>query len=650
MNKSYIYRALLLLAALPMVWSCKDTLDTHPTETFGDDVVWGSKSTAEAFINATYSDVITACGYAGGNSCVGWESRTPNSAQSSQVGEGIDHFATELGLDRGSDFGVNRSGLLRRCNMILEKVAASTDLSDEEKAPLLAHGHFLRGLVFFDQARRMGRFLPLMNTLSSDNEEAAKIPMTKDEAESYKYVIADLEIAAADLPASNAPGLPTKWAAGVILSRACLQAYAYTKDQAYLDKAIAAANNVIANSGVSLSSSLGMFNEKDAYNAEILWGYYRLEEDTKIGGYAELIRTYPNISGDDAKTSLSPVPFRNVNGRTFEGWAIHFPTQDLVDQYLVIDQKTKETLPWYETSQYKDNVEELDPRTITKPGQVDQYKRSNGEERRIPSPQDLKDFKEGYPLFSHYARIKDGAEIDNISEIMYSHRDRRFGVSVAYDQCKWIGETIETNLGGNSSQGVRDKEDGGWYNTTTGYYWRKSNIEDPDPRAYFDCKVALHYNIVRLGEAYMNLAEAYLLKGDVAKAVQALNQTRTVHGGLPASKAATEEEAWADYIRERNVELTNEGGDIYFSYLRWGKYGGYANHGREAGDIIYDLDRPVYKIQISRDRKSILIGQLTLLGSAKRQFTQKRYLLPIAQGFLDTREAYGLDHEQNPGW
>ena len=36
-----------------------------------------------------------------------------------------------------------------------------------------------------------------------------------------------------------------------------------------------------------------------------------------------------------------------------------------------------------------------------------------------------------------------------------------------------------------------------------------------------------------------------------------------------------------------------------------GKYGGYANHGRDAGDIIYDLDRPVYKMSISRGPEQV---------------------------------------------
>lgn len=626
--------------------SCQDTLDTHPTTTFDEATVWGSKATADAFINATYESVITM--YTGNSSCVGWEARTPNGAKCSQVGEGIDGVATELGVSRTSDFGTNRYSLLRRCNLIIHKAEASTALTDGEKAEVIAKGRLLRGLVFFDQARKMGRFVPMREVIATGEEEKATIAMTKNVEESYQYVLEDLEAAIPSLPTTAQPGEPTKYAAEVLLSRACLTAYAYTKNSSYIDKAITYAKDVTENCTLSDNYG-GLFNETDDTNAEILWGYYRLKANTVIGSYEELIRTYPNISNDDCNNSESPVKFKNPNGKTFEGWAIYFPTQDLVDQYLVTDEKTGEALPWYETSQYKENVVSLDPNSVTEAGQIDSYNQKNGNPRRMPTPQDFSQLNNAYPTNLRYDKLKEGST-RNLSELMYSNRDARFATSIVYDGTSWIGETVETNLGGNSSMGVRDKEDGGWYNTTTGYYWRKSNIETPEPRAYYNCQVQLHYDMCRTGEAYMNLAEAYLLKKDITNAVAALNATRVKHGKIAASKASTEEAAWADYIRERRVEMANENGDIYFSYLRWGKYGGYANNGREAGDIIYDLDRPVYKIEISRDRSQLLVNQLTLLNSANRNFTTKRYLLPIYQGFLDTREAYNLDHDQNEGW
>ena len=632
--------------------SCIDTMDTHPTTVFDAETVWGSKATVEGFVYATYSSVINA-GYAGSGTSVGWEARTPNAVRCSQVGEGIDGTATELGISNGNDWGCNRFSLLRRANLIIHNVEASSTLSDAEKNELSAHGYLMRGMIFFDQARKMGRFVPVQEVFDVENPDRVNIPMTSSVAESYDIIINDLTKAADYLPTSNMPGLPTRYAAGVLLSRAALQAYAYTNDSKYLDTAIKYATDVIQNSGVSLATNLApnksLWNETDLYNPEILWAYYREKENTNVQSFEELMRTYPNISTDNVKNSQSPVALKQANGQTFEGWAIYFPTQDLADQFLVTDEATGEALPWYETSQYTSNVNILDPTTITEAGQVDQYSQVNGDLRRIPTPQDFNQTKDGYPVFQRYHQLKEGSARD-LSDLMYQGRDKRFYTTMVYDKCTWMNENIELNLGGNMSMGVRDKEDGGWYNTTTGYYWRKSNIENPEPRAYYNSKVALHFNITRLGEAYMNLAEAQLLKKNIPAAVEALNATRVAHGGLKPSNATTEEQAWADYIRERNCEMTNETGDIYFSYLRWGKYGGYANHGRAAGEVIADLDRPTYKIQISRDRTQLIVSQVTLLNSANRNFTTRRYLLPINQGFLNTREAYGMHDAQNEGW
>lgn len=643
--KVYI-KYILYCLAIVMISSCMNTLDTKPTEIFDDNAVWGSKATVEGFINATYAGVIID-GYVGDGAS--WEAKTPNGVKCSQVWEGIDNVATELALSTSNDWGISRFGFLRRANKILEMVAQSDNLSEPDKKELLAHGHLLRGMIFFKQARLMGRLVPVMEVFDVQDTLKCKVPMTKDVAESYKYVIDDLKIATEGLPESNRHGLPTKWAADVLLSRASLQAYAYTKDMKYLDIAIAASKDVIENSGVELSTSQGMFNELDEYNPEILWAYYRDKENTSIGSFSQFIRTFPNVSTDNVLNSKSPVQLNNPNGQTFEGWAIFFPTQDMVDQFLTIDEETQEALPWYETSQYKKNINDLDPSTITDAGQIDQFVQKSGDQRRMPSPQDFRQVNSAYAHFTRYGELKEDAT-KNVSEIMYSNRDKRFYTAIVYDNCKWLGEQVGLNLGGNVYRGVRDKEDGGWYNTTTGYYWRKSSIEKPEPRANHATKISPHFNLCRLGEAYLNLAEAYLCKNDVTNAVKALNKTRTVHGGIAESKATTEEQAWKDYIRERNCEMVNEGGDLYFSYLRWGKYGGFANHGRQPNEVIVDLDRPVYMMQINRDRSKYCVNQMTLLNSAHRSFTPRRYLLPVNQNFLNVRAAYGIDDKQNVGW
>ena len=262
--------------------------------------------------------------------------------------------------------------------------------------------------------------------------------------------MADLQDAVDGLPETSSLGVANKYAAQLLLSRAALQAYAYTMNESYLDLVISVTKDLIDNSGVSLSTNYGdMFNENDATNPEILLGYYWLNTNTSIVNFDELIRVYPNISADNVNNSQCPVPLVNANGgATFEGWACYFPTQDLVDQYLVTDDETGEALPWYETSQYKNNVEELDPSIVTTAGQIDTYNQLNGDPRRMPTSQDLIDTKDGYAHFSRYVRLKNGVT-RSISSIMYDNRDKRFAASIIYDNCTWVGENVETNLGGN---------------------------------------------------------------------------------------------------------------------------------------------------------------------------------------------------------
>lgn len=628
--------------------SCIDTLDTKPKVTFDAETVWGSKSTVEGFVYSAYNDIIWD-GYAGSGSCVNWEARTPNGILSSQVGDGAGNYdgvAIESSISSSNDWGVNRFSYLRRANMIIENVEASTTLTEDAKHQLKAHGHMLRGMIFFKQARLMGRFVPITQVFEAGDSLTCLIPLTKDIAESYKYVIDDLKYAADNLADNEPSGVPTKWAAKVILSRAALQAYAYTKNSEYLDLALNAAKEVTENK--SLSTSTGMFNETDMYCPEILWAYYREDKNTYFSSFNETMRSFPNVKPGDVSNNPYATLLKDANGITFEAWGVYWPTQDLVDQYLVNDLETGEAKAWNETSQWLNNTVQLDPSTLTGENPVDEYENKAFGARRMPCPADFKNTNTNYPTITQYATLKDGAS-KNISELMYENRDKRFYTAVVYDGCKWFNEDVELFHGGNMYRGFRDKEEGGWYTTTTNYYWRKSSIES-FPRAYHNLNMAIHFNLARVGEAYMNLAEAYLLKGDVTNAVATLNATRTTHGGIAPSTATTEEEAWKDYIRERNCEMVNEGGDLYWSYLRWGKYGGYANEGQAPGAIVQALDRPVHMIQIDHTRSTILVNQVTINRAAERKFSDRRYLLPINQSFLNTRQTYGIQDNYTQEW
>lgn len=514
---------------------------------------------------------------------------------------------------------------------------------------MTAEAHYLRGALWFDMTRKMGRFVPIDKVLDQNDTEAFKTPATASVEESYRLVMDELDQAVEGLPETSDQGRANRYAALALRSRAALQAYAYTKDSKYLDVVINSSNEVVNSGKYTLADNYGdIFDENSPNDNEIILARYYLDKDATVGSFEEMILALPNLPGDDVKNgSSNGENTLDPNVKTFDGWGMYWPTQDLVDQYLAIDEKTGEAKIWNETSQYLDNIETI-PSEGLGVGGVEVFKRFDGETRNLPTANDLITGRTDYPLFKQVGKVKSSSN-RTVTDIMYNNRDKRMDATVIRDMSEFWGLTMTLNMGGNASQGVRSKEDGGWYTTTTGYYWRKNTVK-PDPRAFASVKINFHYVIARLGEMYMNMAEAYLLKGDVTKAVEMLNVTRVKHGGLPPSNATTLNDAWTDYLRERRVEMAYENGDIYFSYLRWGKYGGASNYGRASGDVIKDLNAPVYKIGITSDRKSFCVGQLTLLNSWNRNFTTRRYLFPIPQGAIDKRAADGIIDKQNEGW
>ena len=72
------------------------------------------------------------------------------------------------------------------------------------------------------------------STVSTSNTLGAT--MIAQQGAVCKGVVKDAAIP--NMPTEAQPGEPTKYAADLLLSRACLQAYAYTKKAEYLDKVI----------------------------------------------------------------------------------------------------------------------------------------------------------------------------------------------------------------------------------------------------------------------------------------------------------------------------------------------------------------------------------------------------------------------------
>lgn len=647
MNK-YIKNMLWSLSLALVFTACNDVMDTKPFDKLDSGTAYSSTSTIEGVLSRSYADVL---GYYSGQ-YASMESYTPNGIHSDLNNR--NSFPTEIGIDATSwNGGQGRFDLLRRLNLVIKNVQESTVLSDASKKEMEASARFLRGLLYFDMTRKMGRFVPVNQVFELSDTLNMKLPLTKDAAESYKLVIEDIDAAVAGLPESSLKGKLNKYAALAYKSRIALQAYAYTKDAKYIDESIAAAEAVINSGKYSLTSNfenMFLFEGKD--DGEIILNRQYLKLNTNVGSFNEMIRVVPNVKNDEVIGSEGSPRLQDPKGRSFEGWAQYFPTQDLVDQYLVIDEEDNIAKPWYETSQYLNNVEELpvdqlEYNAFTKNPLYDNTPATTEYIGYHPVPErvDLGANTKGQKI-TKFGKVKTDAKIN---EIMYENRDKRFYATIVYDSCRWLtNELVTLCVQGNLWAGIRKDKSSSWYTTVSGYYWRKA-VANVDPRVYYNNPIDYHFVLVRLGEVYMNLAEAKLLKQDYAGALNALNQTRTQHGGLPAASFTTSADLWKEYIRERRVEMAYEG-DLYWSYLRWGKYGGDANYGAAPSAVIQDLNKPVHKIQIKKDRKQFFIGQIVVNEAWDRNFTTKRYLYPIPKGFMDNRAAYGINDTQNEGW
>ena len=607
-----------LLGGMLTLQSCEHFLDTKPTETYSEELVWGSRSTADAFVLRTYPDILGLY-----HDFWGDDQITLNTIlRQSCPGE-----ARDL-INREHDFGFNKFSIIRRCNLIIEQASASTALSDLDKKELVAEGKMLRAMIYYYQAKHCGRVIWVDRVLQVDDE--FNLPLTESIDRTYDLILSDLDDAIAGLPEEYPAGRANANAARALKSEVCLTAAAYTTDatrkKTLWEQAVVAVDAI---QGYSLDANYGgMFNQENSYSStEIILARYFSKENTN-GGDTYMQTVIPNQGNDNLK-KLGRGPLFKKDW-VFECWLEHSPSQNLVDDYLVIDQLTNEAKKWNTTSQFVNNTNVI----------------SNDAVRDLAvNADELDEHSLAY-------ETKDKGRDTRINDFMYTHRDKRFYATIVQDSCEYYGELVTMHKTGNLQRCSLGEAPGTAEMGSTNYLWRKG-VYINDWRIFVDVPTDYHYVIFRYGRALLNKAEALLClaKSDPSKlseAVATFNQTRTVHGGLPESEASTLVEAWKDYKIERHVELPMEG-DYYWSLLRWGKYGEEANDGQPSGsEVIKELRTPATFIEISSDRHRMFIGTQGY-GNADRTFSKKRYLYPIPQSLINANSAITEKH-QNPLW
>ncbi len=514
----------LALCSGLFVQSCSDFLTTEPAAIYSEDLVWGSAANVDAFVMGKYSTVmsyyrdVAMTDRTFSNNMVNCRAACPGEAR------GLMENTYDIGLN-------GRFGIIRACNMIIEKCATSEVLDNKTRSEYVALGKLMRAMVYYDFARKTGKFIWVDKVLSSDDPDF-NIPLTSSIEESYSYVLRDLREAIPDLPASQPAGAPDRDFGYAFLSEVCLTAAAYTNDAQSLQNGKSlyqeAVDAVDAISGASLDPNFeDIFNENGAYSSpEIILAQYWDKQYTQCQNTTQINLIANVVNSNLELNNCSPL-WNTAD--IFECWLDFTPSQNLVDDYLVIDQQDGKAKRWYETSQFTQNTTPIDEATAF----------------------DMIEHKDDDQVATAYKVTTPGV---SISDLMYENRDARFDASILRDGSKFYGETIAMFNRGNMTR-WSGANYGANHIPLTNYATRKTIYTNMSPRPFYNTQTDWHVVITRYGRALLNKAEALLRLNKVSDAVATFNQTRTIHGQLPPSTASTLAEAWADYKIERRCEL-----------------------------------------------------------------------------------------------
>ena len=159
MKKNILY----VTASLCVLCSCNSFLDTYPTESYSDQTVWSSQGTVDAFVVGNYDNAFNP--YLQFST---WDRTFSNNMLNSLAS--CPSEARGL-MENTYDWGLNsRFTAIRNCNIIIEKVAESSVLDNAYKKAYTAEAKLMRAMIYFDLARKGGRFIWVDKVLNIGDE------------------------------------------------------------------------------------------------------------------------------------------------------------------------------------------------------------------------------------------------------------------------------------------------------------------------------------------------------------------------------------------------------------------------------------------------------------------------------------------------
>lgn len=230
MRYSFIYITTLLITIF--FYSCaKNFLDEPPLNVITDDQIFASEQGIDAYMATLYDALpIEDYNYSSNNGFNAFPTESFLALSTDEMSSAYFVKDASKQIENGTGLGWFANGYrtIRNALEFIDKMNAVTVLTDQRKKELVAEARWMIAYDYFALVKRYGG-IPIVNELvdfNGTNLEELKIPRNT-EKEVWDHVMEQLDLAIADLPASNSGAYSyraNKFVALALKSRAALHA------------------------------------------------------------------------------------------------------------------------------------------------------------------------------------------------------------------------------------------------------------------------------------------------------------------------------------------------------------------------------------------------------------------------------------------
>ncbi|MGM0376634.1 MAG: RagB/SusD family nutrient uptake outer membrane protein [Bacteroidota bacterium] len=538
--KKFVY---LLILVFAIGWGCDDEafLDREPQDILLDEDVWTDDNIALSVLADLYFRLPEL------QAVTNWDTYMRffdfDEAFVSSAGEYWRH--KRYNYDYG-EWGMWDYGFMREINLFIEKAQEADPEELTERDRFIAEGRFIRAWVYFEMVKRMGGVPLITEPLKYDfsgDPSYLQHPRAK-EHEVYDFILDELDAIQEDLPADvNVKTRATQGLMMAMKSRVALYAASIAKYGQNTPSVSLPGEEV----GIDPSMADGYYeqalNAAEALINDSPYSLYEIEDDLSTNfanlfidknNNPEVIFARDFVQGEDPDDWTNNFTVWNQpwsSAEDIEGGRLN-PSLNLVQRFEMLDNT-------FETFQTRDE---------------------NGDWIFYDEPDDIFDNRD--------ARLE-GTVIVPGSQFKEQPVDIWAGYMLA------DGSTIEGDgfgdedevpgLGNVKVVGQDGPIDGREFSAQTGFYIRKHM--DPDKgsgqRGLKSNKWWVRY---RLGEVYLNAAEAAFELDEMGKAANYINEVRQRAGFTDELEES--EITFDRIVHERRVELAFEGHQLW-DYKRW---------------------------------------------------------------------------------